>query len=54
MVNSPGCEAYELNMKHSQFARIVKMVDLRNSGGKSAWGRDPTADKCVFRFALKF
>ena len=54
MVKSPGCAADELKIKHSQFARIGKRVDLRNSGGNSAWVRDPTADKCVFRFALKF
>ena len=54
LVNSPGCTADSLRLKHSQFARIVKRVDLRNSGGNSAWVRDPTADKCVFRFALKF
>jgi hypothetical protein len=36
LVNSPGCEADELKMKHSQFARIVKRVDLRYSGGNSA------------------
>jgi hypothetical protein len=50
----PGMRGRCIKMKHSQFARIVKRVDLRYSGGNSAWVRDPTADKCVFRFALKF
>ena len=47
LVNSPGCEADALKMKQSQFARIVKRVDLRYSGGNSVWVRD-------LRFALKF
>jgi hypothetical protein len=28
-------------MKHSQFARVVKGVDLRSTGGNSAWVRTP-------------
>ena len=38
---SAYCYKEGLSLSHSQFARVAKGVDLRSTGGNSAWVRAP-------------